>query len=84
MEIRVRQTCHMCKGEGIISRAGCKKCGSLFEADVDLVHPFLPCGHSRIDFLDEWPCLDCMGSGKVEAWMTVEEWITTVQGMKTA
>ena len=83
MEIRIRQTCHLCKGEGIISRKGCRKCGSFFDSDVDLTHPFLPCGHSRLDLLDEWPCLDCMGSGKIESWITVEEWITKVQSIKT-
>ena len=83
MEIRIRQTCHLCKGEGIISRAGCKRCGNFFDSDVDLTHPFLPCGHSRLDFMDEWPCLDCMGSGKIESWIAIEEWIAKVQAIKT-
>ncbi len=82
MEIRVRQTCHHCKGEGVVSRAGCKRCGSFFDVDVDLAQPFLPCGHSRLEFQDEWPCLDCVGSGKIESWLSVEEWIAKVQAVK--
>lgn len=83
MEIRIRQTCHHCKGEGVISRAGCKKCGNFFDSDPDLAALYLPCGHSRVEFLDEWPCLDCMSSGKIESWITVEEWLTKVQSIKT-
>ena len=84
MEIRVRQTCPNCKGEGFVSHPGCKTCGSFFDSEINPADPFLPCGHSRMDFADEWPCLDCMSSGKVESWITVEEWIAKVQSIKSS
>ena len=84
MEIRVRDACQRCEGKGVFHHPGCGKCASLFDGDFNKEDPFLPCGHARIEYTDEWTCLDCMGTGKVESWITVQEWVTKVQGIQSS
>jgi RecJ-like exonuclease len=84
MEIRVREICPNCEGKGTFHQSGCEKCGSFFGTELDLKQPFLPCGHSRLEFLDEWPCLDCGGTGKIERWITAEEWLARLKNLETA
>jgi len=82
MEIRVRVACRNCKGEGAFNRPGCGKCANFFDSEIKPGDRLLPCGHHRDEYVDEWTCLDCMGTGKVETWITVEEWIERVDNIR--
>ncbi len=82
MEIRVRDICQRCEGKGVFNHPGCAKCANFFDRSLSVEGPFLPCGHPRIEYTEEWTCLDCMGTGKVEAWITVQEWLAKVQSLQ--
>jgi hypothetical protein len=82
VEIRVRDVCQNCNGEGVFNRPGCGKCASFFDEDINTEERFLPCGHPRAELLYEWTCLDCLGAGKVESWITVDEWIAKVKSLQ--
>lgn len=84
MEIRVRQTCQRCMGKGVFHQPGCVACGSLFGSEFNAEDRSLPCGHARVELREEWDCLDCMSTGKIESWMTVQEWIAKVQSVKAS
>jgi len=78
MEIRIRDDCPDCQGKGMFNRPGCGKCANFFDENIDTEERFLPCGHPRTELVYEWTCLDCLGTGKVESWITVDEWIAKV------
>lgn len=74
VQVRVRQTCKQCGGEGVVYNC-CKICwkrtpGPTAQWKDDTL--VLPCGHSARNLVERADCPNCGGLGQFEGWADLE------------